>query len=338
MPSFHPPMHWLGQLAQLQSIDLSHPDGVEALQIAVATEVENAVAQPIKLYGHRVEAMFAYVLAGLGGVAALKQEDAGLAYIGDTAASPPDFRVRLTDGREVFIEVKTHRDKSLTKNIRLKQGYLRSKQAYASAWGCELYFAFWWRNASQWLLLKGEDFISDDTHYSLTTLQAMKRSRMVELGDISLGTLPPLALHLHLPSAQIAPYPDGQLDWNRATRSFTMAGKIIRNAEEKRFAWYLLQFGSWNSVRNEEAELEDGSRVHSFYAEPEEWETEQGFAMIGTLSGMISNAFRFQTQRDGRVSAIVPDAAINSLGTHLPEGPSGVDLKLWRFKILPNFK
>jgi hypothetical protein len=330
-------MHWLGQLAQHRAIDLSNPDGLKSLEEAVAAEVRDAVARPIKLYGHRVEAMFAYVLASLGEVAAIKQEDAGLTHIRDSAPSPPDYRIRLASGRELFIEVKTFRSKDLSTKVKLKKKYASAKMAYASAWDRELYFAFWWREAARWFLLKIEDFLDDGEHLSLTTVQAVARSRMAELGDITLGTAPPLVLHCHLSSEKLSASTTGEPNWAQADRYITSGGALINDPEERRLAWYLLQYGSWTSTRIEDTTLEDNSRVRSLYVEPEEWHPEQGFAMIGSLAEMTSKSFRLRTQTEGKVSAIMPDVAVNGLGARLPEGPSGIDLKLWRFTMKPNY-
>lgn len=336
MPSIPPPMQWLGKLAQMGSIDLSSPNAINEIIAVASTQIESAVAHPTRLYGHRVEAMFAYVLAGLEKVVSVTQEDSGIAHVSDKAASPPDFRVRLTDGREIFIEVKSLQSKNLTKKVKLKNEYLHIKQAYASAWDRELYFAFYWRQANRWILLKDQDFLPDGNNSSLTLFQAAKRSRMAELGDVELGTVPPLALHAKLTSKQVEAQAKESLDWTTASRFMTTGGVTINDPRESKLAWYMLRFGSWAQDRLVESALEDGSRLLSYYVEPEQWNPEQGFAMIGSLSGMISNAFRFLTQHDGKVSAIMPKVAIGTLGTRLPKNPSGKDLKLWRIILTPN--
>jgi len=69
------------------------------------------------IYGHLAESLFIQLVAALDNVRLIKQEDAGEVYAQDETLRLPDFRLVLSDGVVVLVEVKNFRQTKGTEEI-----------------------------------------------------------------------------------------------------------------------------------------------------------------------------------------------------------------------------
>lgn len=89
-----------------------------ATQIAAMFE---SARTPIRLHGTRVEEMFTYAIAAVGGVKAIKREETDDLVVASPAdLVVPDYRVVLADGADILVEVKNFHDKDPAAEPRLE--------------------------------------------------------------------------------------------------------------------------------------------------------------------------------------------------------------------------
>ena len=67
-----------------------------------------------------------------------------------------------------------------------------------------------------------------------------------------------------------------------------------------------------------------------------ESQSEPNFAIIGTLSTMISNGFKEYTVEEGNVVSLDLAFPTDVFRFFIPEGYKGKNLPLWQFEIQPN--
>ena len=88
-------------------------------------------------------------------------------------------------------------------------------------------------------------------------------------------------------------------------------------------------YGEWPSEAGE-ACIENGEFISfDFVSQPEEMLPDQGFDMIGSMSGMISRRFNTMTASEGQVERLSPQTDISDLGIHIPHDYQGEVLHLW---------
>jgi len=323
------------RLARNHNLDIHDVSAREAIAGLFANEFQKVVDNPNRIFGWRTEAMFAFVAASLGKVQMLKGEDTGL-LVSATAVTPPDYRLLLSNGAQMFVEVKNWNPNGVfPKPFRIRSVDVNRLRAYSSAFGIELRFAIYWRKPNQWTFTREDDFEQIGDKLQIAFVDAMKRSTMCDLGDFMVGTVPPLSLQLTSERPIQLPE-EGNIEFRIGRASLSSGGVKIESELERQLAWYFMRFGSWTAFRqkpiihgNEFLGLEN-------LLEPEEWEPSQGFALLGSLSSMISNVFRFRTTRDDRVSLLSPQGDPASFGVSIPDDFAGDVLKLWRFHLQPS--
>lgn len=82
----------------------------ESTQDELLRELQAALTlhrtNPTRLYGFRVESMFAHVTAALRGTEIITEEDSGIFFYNGDEMRRPDFRLLLNDGAQILVEVK----------------------------------------------------------------------------------------------------------------------------------------------------------------------------------------------------------------------------------------
>ena len=328
-------MEVVEKLARQHNLDINDASAREAIAGLFANEIQEVVANPIRVFGWRTEAMFAFVVASLGKIQVLKGEDAGLLVSG-TAVTPPDYRVLLNTGTQLLVEVKNWSPRGVVpKPFRIRSVDAERLQAYSRAFGIELRFAIYWRQVNLWTLTRVDDFeqVGDKLQIALT--DAMKRSTMCDLGDFMVGAEPPLSLRLE--SERPIQLPEhGNVGFRVGRASLSSGGVEIESEFERQLAWYFMLYGSWTAFRQEPIVQGNEFLGVENLVEPEEWEPSQGFAFLGSLSSMISNVFRSRTTKDDRVSFLSPQGDPATFGVFIPDDYQGDVLRLWRFHQQPN--
>jgi hypothetical protein len=96
-----------------------------------------------------------------------------------------------------------------------------------------------------------------------------------------------------------------------------------------------MMYGGWPS-EEPIAQTEDGELITiDFVAKPPEDTPEQGFEIVGHLSGMISRRFNHLTSSELGVERLSPEADPGSLGVAIPPNYKGKQLPLWIFELTP---
>ncbi len=182
-----------------QSVNISFNDEIvidkfiQRLSQAIKEHRDN----PIRVYGFRVESMFAHIAAALGKSQILTEEDSGAFFSIDEDIRRPDFRLVTTSGEQLLIEVKNFHQKDPMSPFPLKAAYFLSLKKYADAFNIPLKVATFWSVWNLWTLVDITHFDSNGKDYFITLPEAMKRNEMNLLGDKMVGTKPPLSLRLY---------------------------------------------------------------------------------------------------------------------------------------------
>ncbi len=305
-----------------------------AVQIAA---VFAAARSPIRLHGTRAEEMFAYAMAAVGSVRAIKREETDdLVVAIPDALVVPDFRVVLQDGADILVEVKNFHDKDPSAAPRLTSDYLRKLSAYGALFSRPVYLAVYWSVWRRWTLHNVNDLAGElSSGLKLSFPEAYRRSEMRLLGDALLGTQYPLVLRFGVTS---------EMKERRGVRSkhlvriesveMSVAGKPIRNKRDQNIAFGLMLQGGWEEAERVEM---DGDRIVAIeysYA-PETVQPDVGFAPVTALSTLASSQFSDLTVNSGAVEQLRPQGLPSPPYPRVGEKYYGVDLPLWILVLQP---
>jgi Holliday junction resolvase len=331
-------------VSRLEGYRIDVPSDVEAFKAGLDASLTEALGDPKLLHGKRVEAMFGHVAAALGECRLVKKEDAGAVFADPEAIdlAAPDWSVVTKTGRRLLIEVKNFHMRDFRSKFKLPRQKLGQLKAYADITGSELKIAVYFSRVNVWTLLSPEAFFVDGAKVWIDFAFAMARNEMAVLGDRTINTTPPLTLDFVGDDADGgAPIGiDGRV--TATIRGVTMrcGGREIVDPQEQRIALYLMRFGSW--VLETPAKVVDGRLVSwSFTCIPEEGdeaENAQEIRSLGTLSSMISSAFREFTVDDGSVVIALDTGHDPDMFTlQIPRDYRGEALPLWQWELRPNF-
>jgi hypothetical protein len=322
----------IGALKLLSALDMpasagkaaDGADSVEAFAQRLARSVRSSLESSSRLHGLRVEAMFRAVLVALGGFRLLVEEDEGQVYFDDSDGpiKQPDYRVVDADGHQLLIEVKSvaPRAKCLSHSMRASE--VDGLRRYGALTGAPVAVAHYWSAANIWTLVGLDRLKRSGDTYRLDLTQALKVNEMARFGDLSIGTVPPIALRLTVqevaertePSTATIRIDDVQL---------LVAGQPILDEVEQRIAFLLFRYGGWPI--SQPAQLDAEGRLRSFDleaappAEAQELVERQGMAMVGALSSMFSALFNEMTIDDeGGVQLLDHHPEPGELGSLIP--------------------
>lgn len=291
---------------------------------------------PTIIYGRRVEAMFAYMVASLGRATLIKKEDCGDVFC-ENDVQIPDYRVVFSDDTQLLVEVKNYHQNSAFNSYSMKKSYLDSLSKYSKLMRVDLRIAIYWSKWSMWTLVSPEDFKCDETKATIEFTIALERNQMFIIGDYIIGTTPPLSIRI---------YPDCKYPYNifNNLAKFTIGDvKLLCNTKhivddnERRIAYALMLYGSWeeNSVTITSPDSDSRIEYIEFSYSPIEYDDQQGFCMVGPLSTIISRQYCQLTAPNGKVERLSPNIAPGMLGFIVPDEYIGNALPLWRFHVEP---
>lgn len=316
---------------------LSDPNALNKFLVQVDTELKSVMANRKFIYGQRVERMFAALVISLGRVQFLKQEDAGECYANVSPLEIPDFRLRLSNETSL-VEVKNHHPKGdATRGLRLRQSYLEGLENYAKLMSCPLWMAVYWSRWGLWTLVPPTLFRRDGKHAHLAMTEAFVGNELYRLGNIEIGTTPPLRMVWHVSQlGDASPSENGRTTTLRIDRAELFCGNaLLVDRAEQTIAFYLMCYGSWR-MRNE-AKRDGGKIVAIEYEWKPEQESAQGFEFIGSLASMFSRFYIAATTdlENGAVARVNLDVTPGDLGHLIPEEYTSRTLPLWRLHIVP---
>lgn len=289
---------------------------------------------PIMLYGKQTEAMFAFVVAALNKTILIKKEDGGSVFFNEDNINIPDYRIILSDGVQILIEVKNCYCKSLSHEFCMKTESLLSLKKYADLMQIDLKIAIYWAKTNAWTLVSKEDFALKGNNSTISFCQALKQNKMSILGDIMIGTTPPLAIKLYASQ-------QGQTKKGCNSFGFTIEkvelscnNQLITNDNESKIAFKLILFGDWEEEFIPTINNDNKIEHIKFQFNPIEKNQEQEFDIVGTLSSIISRQYMLYTAPNGKVERFSSNINPGQLGFMIPEDYQGAVLKLWRFHII----
>ena len=306
------------------------------------TQVDSGLARAITsestLHGIRAQTMFEGMIANLGSVKLIKQEDAGDCYYEGEDISLPDFRVVTQSDEVILIETKSHFHKDPFKRYRIRQIDLTKLTKYAAISATSLKFAIYWAQWNLWTLNKPESFSQDGEYAALDFQKAMKLNEMAMLGDFTIGTKYPLTIRLCADLKQERSKDvDGKVLMHVGNVEVTCGGEPIVDSVERNIVLYLMMYGKWQYDGGTVELGEDGlpeAMVHS--SSPEDTvNAGEDFEIIGSLSSLYSSLYNSLTLKNGVVERFrVKDPA--SLAPIIPLKFEKKALPLWRFVMQPN--
>ena len=324
------------KLAYQHNISLRDAEVVPKLTKLVGETLAEALSNPIWLYGQRTQAMFEAMLVSLGGFRLLKAEDTSSVYP-EGHFQAPDFRVVLEDGAQWLVEVKNIycADPFQQRRKLMNRVYREKLERYASATGGHLKLAVFWAKWGIWTLVSPEPFIDTEGDVSLDMASGIVANELSRLGDLKIGTRPPLRFRLGVirEGAGLTCY-EHTSEFTITDASLYCDHNEILDPVEKQVAWMLIRYGDWKSDGPCLVQLDNQREAVEFVFEPEE-ATKQGFEIIGDLSGIFSRYYAEQTLDNNNVHQI--RGPIHP-GWFAPINLScyeSKELPLWRFKQTP---
>lgn len=323
-------------MAAEHGYDLNDPMAQDDFISRVRSSIESGKKSNTTIFGKRIESLFAYVAGALGKVTLLKQEDSGDLYFAGEEVLAPDYRLTFDDRKQILIEVKNCHLTNPKRKFSIKKDYYDKLKLYSELNGMELRFAVFFSGWNLWTLLSIQSFEASEKSYSIDMVRALAHSEMERLGDCMIGTTPDLQLHL-LANPDEASSISSAGSTSFVTRDVKLfcAGNEIIDEEEKKIAFYLIQFGTWHEKEATPIISDEKLLGIKFVFSPESQE-EPNFAIIGNLSTMITNGFTRQTVKNGDVIALKLGVDPSSFGILIPPDYKGKNLPLWRFTIQPN--
>jgi len=320
------------------------PSDVQAFKSELDASLAEALGDPKLLHGKRVESMFGHVAGALGQCRLIKQEDGGAVFAdpGGENLAIPDWSIVTKDGQRLLVEVKNFHMKYFTSKFKRRHAYLRKLEEYAKLNAAELKIAIYFSRVNIWTLLSPQAFFVEGRHIWTDFAYAMARNEMALLGDRTINTRPPLTLEFTGDDADGGALIGTDGNVVATIRAITMrcAGRDIVDPQEQRIAFYLMRFGRW--IMEAPAKVIDGRLVSwSFTCVPEDGSEEENaeeFRSLGTLSSMVSKAFRELTVDDeAGIIALDVNYDPDMFRIQIPEGYRGESLPLWQFILQPNF-
>lgn len=319
------------------NLTLRDPEAKKTFALHVGAEIDRAMCDSALLQGLRVEAMFEAVVASLGRCRLIKAEDTGRLFPKEKYTAP-DFRVVLEDGANWLVEVKNvyEADPSRQRRKVMGQRYHEKLQAYAAATGGELKLAVFWARWSLWTVITPEKFTNEHGDVTLDMMSALMANELAALGDLTIGTRPPLELRLTMDPARTGPIgPDGTAAATIGQAQVFCGGQELTDPLEQRLVWTLMNYGEWELIGPNA--ITHGKRLDAivFRWEPQE-DHDQGFETIGTLSRMFARYFAEETLKGTDVVRLQAPIQPDWFEPLLRWDESSRTLPLWRFSQQPS--
>jgi hypothetical protein len=339
------PFRLLAGLAQERRVSIHDGKlGTELLREAEHS-IRAALSDDAFLYGHLTESLFEAMVVALGSVRVIKQEDAGTAYADDPDIKIPDFRLVLSDGSRLLAEVKNFYQQEGVEEFVLNEAYLKGLQKYADLDASILVLGIFWVRWNLWTLVPASRIPNKAGVRKISLGEALKMNCSATIGDVTIGTCPPLRIVLRTDPTSPAVV---SLDQVSHEYKITIRGveiyagdSLITDETDRKIFDFLRNFGTWeeeDSMPLMRGELLEGIEFRWKPREEKDLEDSERFRMIGSLTSMFSTWFRRKALgADGRPSQTRIEVEPGFLGNLIPEGYHGTQLPLWIFVQSPNF-
>ncbi len=320
------------------------PDALRAFGDETSRDLAAFLTQESRLTGIRGEAMFLAVVAGLGKVRLIKSEDEGDAYYQGDGVQCPDFRVVLPDGRGLLVEVKVVRMKSIHAKLKLGDTYVQQLRRYADRMKTDLRLAIYWDRMRTWTLnplAAFEPGSCGEKQWSIGFVRAYLTSEMAVVGDRFIATPAPLRFRVNVDPDKSEPIPvsNGRMKVTIASVELVSRDRPL-SGRAAAIASKLLWHGTWVEVGQHVERA--GNRMlwidHLFAPTEDKQEWGDGCEMIGSLSGIISNAYLAGAASTIHTSTESTVLEPGSMGQFIPDDFEELDLPLALIELQSNLE
>lgn len=327
-----------GKFGLERKISLRDPATLAAFIDHVGGAVEQALTDPLLLYGKRTEAMFEALLVSLGGFKLLKAEDSGRLFP-NSGYRVPDFRVVLNDSSHWLIEVKNvYKSDPLQQRRRLfSKSHYEELAAYAEATGAKLKIAVFWARWSMWTLVSPDRLVGADGGINLDMQTAMRFNELGRLGDQTIGTRAPLRLRFAMdPFRTSSVAADGTVHATISEAQVFCGDEEVTDPVGLEIMWVFMQYGEWQEDGPNAIVENDRLLAIEFRWEPIE-SINQGFEIVGTLSRMFARYYAKHTEDEGEVVQLRAPLRPEWFAPLVRKEKGNRSLPLWQFIQQPNF-
>lgn len=315
----------------------------------VEQSLKDTAAADHRVRGLRAESLFLAVVAGIGRVRMIKAEDCGEVFFAGEDIAVPDFRIITEDARQLLVEVKVQSwEDTFNVQFKMSDAYVQRLRRYAEYAGAELCFAIFWEGIGGWTLNRLQAFtpgVAGEQRWSIRYPRAMATSEMAWLGDCTVATRAPLRFRVLLDPEKSEPMPPGSL----GKFTVTLAGvellsqdRLLRGVAA-RIAWRLLWYGSWDEVEQESHSDGDTLLWVDHVMGPAGWDdappSPNDPVPVGTLSGMISNAYLRGAKKTVHTTATDGILEPGYMGSFIPRDFAALtlELPLYLFYLQANY-
>lgn len=314
----------LGEFARSRGLSLSDESTQDQLLSELKETLSHTRKNPIRLHGFRVQAMFSYLAAALGNCKIITEEDSGIFFDAVGSLTRPDFRVITRDGLQFLVEVKNHHQKNAPQPYRFKEDYLQTVTQYAELMGLPLKFAIYWSRWKTWTLTDAARLPRDGASLKLPFADALRMNEMGILGEVSVGTLPPLALRLDADTTKSRQVNDaGEVGFTIGKAALYSGGIEITQPDEMRLAWMLMLHGEWAGYKKTAIVENQHLEAIEFSVTPEIRSNDQEFEIIGSMSQIISNQYLEATSAGKEIKSLAPTKDSSEFGAVIPRDYDG---------------
>lgn len=341
LPRLDAELGGLDLFARLDDASIATPMAdAERVQVVIdrfRDGVLTSLRNPARVHGWHVQAMFGEVARSLGAPLLIAEDDAGAAWSRRSSpVKPSDYRIVLTDRTVLAVEVKNHHSADPAKPVKLGAKELAGLQRYADLTRARAMLAIYWTGPGLWILIDADRFVVEGTKAKLDVLEALADNEMGLLGDVMIGTVPPLEFVVDVQEEASSPGPEEgtRLATVRITKAKVLAGGQTLRPVEQRLAFYMMWNGKWPETQDDR--FRNGKLVQiRFRYEPEEWPTEQGFAIVGNYSELFSRSFLMRTSEGEDIRRLSAKLDPRAEGFEIPASYKSDRLPIWRFHLQP---
>jgi hypothetical protein len=319
---------------------------ISAVMKQLGQAVKDTLSRPTSVRGWRAQALFASLVVALDGCQLLTFIDTGDIYFDGENLKPADYFLVLRDGRRLVVDVKeisSDKGYGFQETIKLSASEHDRLERFAELYGAELYIAAYSPVLPSWLLLPIDSLtVRSGGSYALSTTDAITVNESVIIGDYAVGVVPPLTFEL------IADLGKPRVINEQGKAQMTIGGVNVSSGAgqvsdpfERRILMFLLEYGSWEQ---REDVVREGDQLISIanVAEPpidtdaDTDEADQGFHIVGWLSGMYSRLFETFTRGDDEITALDIKSNPGLFSSLIPHDYKGKELPIWRLHMRPS--
>jgi hypothetical protein len=326
----------LGAYGRAQQTSIRDAQTSEDFLARIRQSLQDSLSNDIILVGLQTQSMFKAVVLGLGRCTMIKDEDAGGLFVEGERATPPDFRLVLENSQQLLVEVKNWHPGDPTAPLRLRSKDFNALIRYASLTRCPLRFAVYWSRWNIWTLTPPDTFTVDGNKMSLSLPEASKANEMASLGDLMVGTRPPLRMRwIQDPGIVATQDQSGHVQFTIGGVELYSEDRLIRSPTEQRIAHVLMMFGNWRYL-GADPEHTGGHITGMLHKWHPESDSGQGFEFVGSLSEMISSMHKVMTGiTTDEIHRLDSDITPGLFGHLIPKDYTGQDLPLWLITLVP---